>query len=273
MGSLIIDRSKCKQDGICAAVCPRLLIKAELNEFPQPTAEFADRCIRCGHCVAVCPTAALSLDGLGPEDCLELTRENAVSPAQAERFLRSRRSIRVFREEPASESQLEELVGMAVNSASASNGQPWRWIVIRDRDEVKRISGLAVDWMRKMVTADPVMAEAWGMAKLIADWETGLDRIGRNAPHLVYVHGDKNLHFGREDSALALSYLELYAPVLGLGACWVAYLYKPAVEYPPLIRALGIPEGDRVYGAVLVGKPKYKYPRAPKRKTPVISWK
>jgi nitroreductase len=35
----------------------------------------------------------------------------------------------------------------------------------------------------------------------------------------------KNYTYGPEDTALALSYLELYAPVLGLGACWAGYFY------------------------------------------------
>ena len=163
---------------------------------------------------------------------------------------------------------------MAVNSASASNGQPWRWIVIQGRDEVRRVSGLAVDWMRQMVVDDPAMAQAWGMAQ--ADQRTGRPAwIGsaETPPTWSTSTATRTFISAGKTRPWPLGYLELYAPMLGLGACWVAYLYKPAVEYPPLIKALGVPETDRVYGAVLVGQSKYKYPRAPKRKAPLISWK
>jgi ferredoxin len=40
MGFMKVDETKCKQDGICAAECPRLLIQLEGGEgFPTITPE------------------------------------------------------------------------------------------------------------------------------------------------------------------------------------------------------------------------------------------
>jgi len=223
--------------------------------------------------VAVCPQAALSLDWLRPEDCLDLRPELSLDSGQAVQFLRSRRSIRAYQDQSVERVKLEELLATAVHAASASNGQPWHWLVIQDRGEVKRLTGLVIDWMRQTIDQDPDLAQAFSMPRLVSDWDSGQDRISRDAPHLIFVHGDEGLFFGREDGALALSYVELLAPSLGLGACWVGYFAYPSNIYPPLTEALGLPKGHRFYGAMLVGYPQYKYHRSPTRIPPRVTWR
>ena len=273
MSGLTVDQDMCNQDGICAAVCPRHLIEMTPEEYPAAGPDFAELCLKCGHCVAVCPQAALSLDWLQPEDCLDLRPELSLNQEQAAQFLRSRRSIRIYQDKPVERAKLEELLATAVHAASASNGQPWHWLVIQDRAEVKRMAGLVIDWMRQTIDQDPDLAQAFSMASLVSAWDSGQDRISRDAPNLILVHGDEGLFFGPEDCALALSYVELLAPTLGLGACWVAYLYYPSNLYPPLTKALGLPKGHRFYGAVLVGYPKFKYQRSPNRNPARVTWK
>ena len=45
-----------------------------------------------------------------------------------------------------------------------------------------------------------------------------------------------------------------------------------AVNYAPLQKALDIPEGNRPYGAMMLGYPEYKYSRIPLRKEPDVRW-
>ena len=58
---------------------------------------------------------------------------------------------------------------------------------------------------------------------------------------------------------------EKYLSGMGLGACWVGYLMLAATQYEPLKDALGIPNDHRLYGAMVVGYPKYSYRRIPPR--------
>ena len=70
MAQVIVDHEKCNKDGICAAECPAQVLRIEKGDgFPEPTPDFDDVCLRCGHCVAVCPTGAFSLDWLRTEAC------------------------------------------------------------------------------------------------------------------------------------------------------------------------------------------------------------
>ena len=100
MTLLQIDRERCHRDGICADVCPALIITLETeNGYPELVTDGAERCIRCGHCVAVCPHGAFDHAAMAAADCPVIDRERQPAADQVAQFLRARRSIRRFREE------------------------------------------------------------------------------------------------------------------------------------------------------------------------------
>ena len=269
-----VDSQKCRRDGICAAECPaRIIEKPTREDFPVPAADASDFCLRCGHCVAVCPHGALSLSWLSPEDCPPVKEELALSPEQAEQFLRSRRSIRTFREKPVERETLEKLLDLGCHAPSAKNNQTWHFLVVENSSEVRRLAGMVVEWMTGFMESSPVRAGELGFVRVVKSWDEGYDRICRGAPHMVIVHGERNWPFGVEDCTLALSYLELYATALGLGTCWAGYLYTAVNQHPPLFKRLALPPEHRVYGAMMLGYPRYKYPRLPLRNPPRVTWR
>ena len=274
MSLITIDQEKCNQDGICVAECPARIIQLDSKEdYPTPTSDFKDACLKCGHCVTVCPTGALSLDWLSPEDCKPIKQELFVTPEQAEQFLTGRRSIRAFKEKTVPRTILERLLEIACSAPSAKNQQPWHWIVVQEPAEVRRLAGMVIDWMRAVIRDNPEEAEERGFIRAVASWDEGYERICRGAPHIIVAHADKNWRFGAEDCALALSLLDLFATSIGLGACWGGYFYKAVNGHPPLFSALGLPNDHLAFGAIMVGYPKFKYQRIPIRNRPRVTWK
>jgi nitroreductase/NAD-dependent dihydropyrimidine dehydrogenase PreA subunit len=274
MNLITIDREKCNQDGICVSECPARILVMEKNEdFPVPSLEFEEYCIRCGHCVAVCPTGALSLDWLEPENCRKMDKALALTPEQAEQFLRGRRSIRSFKEKTVPRETLEKLMEVACSAPSAKTKQPWHWIVVQEPQEVRRVAGLVVEGMRAFLESDPEEGKTRGYHRVVAAWDLGIDRVCREAPHLIIVHAEQDWTYAPEDTALALSLLDLYATSIGLGVCWGGYIYKAINTFPPLFDALGLPSGHLAFGAVMVGYPKFKYQRIPVRNQPRVTWK
>jgi len=144
--------------------------------------------------------------------------------------------------------------------------------VVEDPAQTRQFAGMVVDWMRTVIKKNPEQAELRGFTRVVSAWDAGEERICRGAPHIIVVHGDKNYGFGAEDSALALSYLELYAPVIGLGSCWGGYFYSAVNAYPQLFEALKLPADHRAFGAVMVGYPKLRYQRLPLRNSPRVSY-
>jgi nitroreductase len=101
------------------------------------------------------------------------------------------------------------------------------------------MAGMAADWMRSVLKANPDMGRGMLLDRIIAAWDAGKDTICRGAPHLVVTHGPEKNPVVPSACTIALAYLELAAPSLGLGACWAG---------------------------------KYRYKRFPLRKDPLITW-
>lgn len=269
-----VDPEKCNRDGICAAECPTRIIELpSTDDCPRPIPDADQYCLACGHCVAVCPQGALRLNWLAPGDCPPVRREIGITTEQAEQFLRSRRSIRTFKEQPVEREKLQKLIEIAGYAPSAKNLQPWHWLVVEDTGEVRRLAGMVIDWMRDVIEENREMVESRGFVRVVAAWDRGDERICRGAPHVIIAHGDKTWAYGVEDCTLALEYLELFAPSLGLGTCWGGFLYSTVNQYPPLFETLGLPADHRAYGAMMVGYPKFKYQRLPRRNPPRVTWR
>lgn len=272
VGLFTVDESKCKRDGICAAECPASIIKiGSKDRFPAPAAGAEALCINCGHCVAVCPHGAMSLQKMKAEDCPPLQKERLPGPGQVEYFLRSRRSIRTYKDQPVERAVLTTLIDIARYAPSGNNLQPVNWLVIEDSGEVRRLAGLVIDWMRYVQKENP--AQGRQFARLVDGWEKDKDLICRGAPHVVVAHAPKAEPTATAACTIALTYLELAAFSLGLGACWAGYFAVAAANYPPLAGALGLPESQRARGAMLIGHPVYQYHRLPQRNNPAITWR
>jgi nitroreductase/NAD-dependent dihydropyrimidine dehydrogenase PreA subunit len=274
MTHAIVDERKCRLDGHCVAVCPVGIIEIkEGKRVPTPVEGSDALCINCGHCVAVCPEGAMSLDTMAPDDCPDIQREWLLSPEQAEHFLRTRRSTRVYREKPVEKELLSRLISIARYAPSGHNMQPVQWFVVHDTGELKRLTAMVVDWMRNVLEGNPQAGKAMLLDRIVDFWDRGSDTVSRGAPHLVFTHAPEGNPVAPSASTIALAYLELAAPSLGLGACWAGYTQAAAGQWPPLKEALGLPEGHVSTGAMMVGQPRYRYHRLPTRREPSVTWR
>lgn len=131
MPLITVDETKCKRDGICVSECPfALLSQKDPGAVPEAGPHAGMLCMRCGHCVAVCPHGALSLTGMDEADYPPARKDLLLTPDQAEHFLRSRRSIRQYKDKSAPRELLQKLVELARYAPTAHNDEEVRWLVI-----------------------------------------------------------------------------------------------------------------------------------------------
>ncbi len=273
MDILEVDRKTCIQEGICAAVCPSGLIDFKEGSYPKPVPGAEDVCIRCGHCVSVCPTGSLRHRVMSVEQCDPVQEELYVSPEQCEHFLKSRRSIRAYEDMPVSQETLSGLIQIARYAPTGHNSQSVEWLVLGDRDELNKLSGMTIDWMRWLIDNMPELARQMRLDNAVRRWEEGVDVILRDAPALIVAHAEKEDRLALTNSVIALTYLELTAAARGLGCCWAGFFNAAANMFPPLTEVMPIPEGHMCFGSMMVGYPKYSYQRIPRRKAPKITWR
>jgi nitroreductase/NAD-dependent dihydropyrimidine dehydrogenase PreA subunit len=264
MPLIAIDRSRCKKDGICMAECPFNLIVANPEDgFPEMRPAGSRLCILCGHCLAVCPQEALSFSGQGTEPCQALGHGSLPSLKKTGELLKGRRSIRNYLEDPVPRELLQQLLDICRWAPSAKNRQPVHWLVVENPAEVRRLAGLAVDWLR----------EAGNYPGIVAAWEQGQDMVLRGAPHLVIAHSPDHGLKPETDCTIAMTFFDLAAASAGLGACWAGIFMAAAQTHPPLQEALALPEGHLAYGAMMLGYPKFPYLRIPPRRKLKVTWR
>ena len=224
--------------------------------------------------MSACPHGALSLKAMNLESCAAI--DGALIPArgQLEQWIRMRRSIRVFKEDPVPRKVLEELILAARYAPTGGNLQPVVWQVFENTVDVRKIAGLVIDHWQKMVDGP---AEATfpieRIQRWLGFWKQGYDPVFRHAPHLIINHGPREIPFADHACIIAMTHLDLLAPAFGLGTCWCGYLMASANNYQPLVDELNLPDGHTLCGAMFIGYPDLNYQRLPARNEPSIVWR
>lgn len=270
MEFLRIDRSACTGCGLCSRACPlHLLIQEEPGEPPVARKGKEEACIACGHCMSVCPGEALEVGRLSARDFAPVRRELRVNPEQAVQFLRTRRSVRAYSDQAVSREELLAVLDAARWAPSGHHSQPVRWTLLATRDAVIEAASLTAGWMKGLVEAGDPLAAALHLDGVVRAFANGKDLICRGAPALALALAPQpgtSAPMPQEDAIIAVTYAELAAHGLGLGACWAGYVTFAAGRHEPLRRYLEVPVGYAVYGGLMLGRPAFRYSAIPPRK-------
>ena len=272
MTTLLVDPDLCTRCGICSVVCPMAIVDpADENSLPRVQDAKSAMCIQCGHCEASCPSQALLLN-VRPDEKEPLPAgAGTIAPGDLAYYLKKRRSVRHFTPDPVPRQKIQDILDIARYAPSGSNGQPVEWLVVHDPEEVKKIAGLTIEWMKSLQnTAHPMSGY---VPMLIGAWEGGYDIICRNAPHLIITHIPEGNSSASVDAIIALTHVDIAAPAFGVGTCWAGFVAAAATSYDPLQKELALPAGRKCAYAMMVGHPQYNVYGIPRRKPAGITWR
>lgn len=276
MNLLSIDETKCKKDGICVTECPAVIIKlADDSGFPTMVSGGDKVCIRCGHCVAICPNDALDHKKVGINDCPPIKKELFINEDQAVQFLRSRRSIRSYKDRPVEKDKIQRMIEIARYAATGGNTQMLEWVVISGNEKVQKLAGLTAEWIRYTINEEPEKAHfpIEFLRTYLTSWDAGHDAILRDAPAVVVATAPKYVGNGIVDPVVGLTYLELAALTQDLGTCWAGLLNRAMLGSETIREEMGISKKYPYFYPMMLGYPKFKYHRLPERKMPKIAWR
>lgn len=274
MSLIQIDESTCKKDALCAKECPAVIIQLkDKDSFPQMVEGGEALCLHCGHCVAVCPHDAFHHISVPQEKSPLLVKELALGSEQATQFLRSRRSIRRFKNKPVEQETIQSLIDTARYAPTGSNSQLINWTVHTDQEKIDQIIKLTVDHMREVVNSGDKSKMAPYMPFVIAAYDAGRNPVTHYAPVLLFASAPGGYRNGVVDVSITLSYLELAALSSGVGTCWLGIITFAAQSSEALRKEIGLPPDHKYFYGMVMGYPKYKYHRMPERNPAVIQWR
>jgi nitroreductase len=146
-------------------------------------------------------------------------------------FIFGRRSIRAYTSAEVSQDITQKLLQAAMAAPSAAAKDPWRFVVIRNRQTLSRI------------------AAALPNGQMLAGAALGIAVCG----DLEAAH-DRQLSYLLQDCSAAIENLLLCAHILGLGACWLG-VHPREQRVNALKEILSLPASVVPVACVSVGYP------------------
>jgi len=180
--------------------------------------------------------------------------------------IKTRRSIRRYQEKHVPDELLERIIEAGRWSPSGDNGQPWRFIIVRDPETKKALGKIAAEGSGRRFTAeyftgrmqerfeglkDPQKKEK-AFKKLVSG---EVSAFLAKAPVMIVVCAKLDVWDVPYDSAMATQNMLLMAHTLGLGSCVVVAPVSDMRDDMKVMNLLKVPHGYKVIAPVAIGYP------------------
>ncbi len=267
----IIDLEKCIGCGTCRKDCPSANIT-----IANGKASSGKWCLECGHCAAVCPQKAVTLAGdYDPAEILEYENpaDFAILPERLLNFVKFRRSVRQYTDEPVSDADIARIIEMGRYTQTGANQQLLRYVVLT-KDTLREITPVALKTLAELEIKSVdrkslrVPVSYLDYQSIWINWHSVYlkkqkDLLFHGAPHALLVVSRQ----GNEiDGCINAGHLELMINSLGLGACFMGFGTFAFAVSPELRARVGLAEGEAVIFMMVFGHPAVTYLRTVNRK-------
>lgn len=296
MYEISINTEICEKCGLCAKVCPTALFnQVETGKIPSID-DRSENCIGCGQCNAICPSGAITHSGFPTTGSKDAPLAAMPTAEQVQMLLKTRRSIRAFRDKKLPTNVIEKIIDGARYAPSGHNSQSTQYLVVQDEAVLNEVSAVVIEYLKfeikrfsnpffkaMAIAADRKKAESGlheipGFKRKVKMFESGEDPILHHAPALLVFHAPRYIGFADVNAQLALQNASLMAHALGIGHFYTGWVLAPVRA--PMAAAwnrripdmLGIPSGNKLYGALAMGFPIPKFKPMIERKQAVVQW-
>ena len=290
-----IDAATCKKCMLCIEICPnKIFIKNDQNHI-EPKPESVHICVQCGHCMAICSTKSISIQGLSYEtDMFDLpVYDTEQVKTSFFNTIQTRRSIRNFKDIPVPKEILEKIVAAISYAPPGFPPIKHKLIVVQNTELIRKSLPIMVHFYDGFVRMmkNPIMKfiiKKSAGSKQFKTLENHLlpmlnnrlpalkngseDTLFRNAPAIILFIADKNEEDLTRDIVIAATYGMLTAHAIGLGGC-ILDIVPPAINRDKALRKIyDLSPNDEVITSLIVGYPKYTFQRGIKRNIKRIKW-
>ncbi len=180
-------------------------------------------------------------------------------------LLNKRRSIRDYEDMAVSLDLVEEIIRDSCFAPSSGDGQPWRFIIVNNKEWVKKLSDESKRNILSYIELNPDAP----LKKYESTLRDKHFNVFYNAPCLVYIGGSERVRSLQVDCALAACYFMFSAAAKGLGTCWVGL--GTSIQDLEIRGQIGMPKDYRIVAPVIVGYPRNIPGRPDERKAQILN--
>ncbi len=293
---LSIEEEKCIKCEDCVKACSVDLFIVQKEKNNEKKILFTDsyrRCFRCGHCISICPTDAILYEGAEAPFVFDEvnTPEKLLTYEDLMKFIRSRKSFRVFQDKPVPKEKIDLILESMRYSPSASNRQGREYIVITNKKEIATLSRGAAGLLRfarrlmkfKYLLVPFVTGvlrrrllsprTKYSLEMFLDKTNKGEDMIFFKAPCVIILHSKKYSRMSPVDSGVAITHGMFAALSLGLKTCWIGLAHEYLSRRKRARKKWGIPSNHDVFGVFVVGYSDLKFKGAPSRRPLKVQWR
>lgn len=193
----------------------------------------------------------------------------SVSPAVRQngvlKAIYRRRSVRNYCPDPVPDDIVKEIIHAGTFAPSAMNMQPQRFVVIRNRKVMDKLSDKAKElWVEQSKSMQS--PDLQRLADMVS--APGFN-LFYNAPLLIMIFADTKGFSPQVDCSLAAENMMLAAWSLGIGSCFIG-LAQPLERVAGIVKEIGVPERHRLIASLVFGYPAESDLDAPARNEDVI---
>jgi nitroreductase len=239
-----------------------MIIELE-DKIPFIKPENEKKCYKCQHCLAVCPTAAVSILGVDPETCVKPA--DAADHKQIDALIRTRRTVRKFKDKNISADTLNKIALAAANAPTGKNDHQVQLVVVDDKEQMAKFKEMVISTIEKAEKEGRLDEHSAIFGVMAKHFRNGKDIIFRGAPHVMFGVTPKTAPTPVADGFIAMSYAELTAATLNVGTVWAGFIMWLVAAFPEILKNIGIEDDFQVSYALLFGEPSVKYYRGVKR--------
>jgi nitroreductase len=166
------------------------------------------------------------------------------------KLIHERRSCRAYSDEPLRRQQVEALIADAVWAPSASNQQPWRFVVIQDPATLQRYSDFCKKALLVELETSPYLEQYEAMLRKPEY------NIFYNAQTLVIIYGKTSSNWRTNDCTMVAYNLMLLVEEDGLGSCWIGFAHR-IFDLEEIKRELHVPAEYSLVAPIIIGHPSH----------------
>ena len=183
-------------------------------------------------------------------------------------IIKTRRSVREYKEDAIPDEDIEFLIDCARFAPTGFNAQPWKFMVVKNKDTKREISERGKKTLLPMI--EPVKDKSQKMEDFISFLKTEGTDLFYDAPVLVIILGNENAMTTDNDCSMAAQTMMLAAHSKGIGSCWIGAA-QPALMDEGFLKELGVPDGYKVVAPLIFGYPKGET-EMPEKNEPEVIW-